>query len=616
MKLTTKTARLAMCPLFLLTLAAGCQKRSFNKGEFKESMGRYNSPESLGLSANALDWESIRTEVRGAREQAWSDTWWPHYSKGIADRYVLRNSGQKSENLSGRGVTISDYVSEYLGAVRKADPKELALLSPAEKYDYLMSDKAIPESLLRELEAYSKKHKGTSHESTLLKLEDKLERLGKYDEMYTTLNQEYARESKAAAAGFTPLLTEGQQLAEKLKPYLPITSHDWNLWLTTFSWAHDEEWAWMGICNGWSPAALREKKPLRSVMAIRGGKRVLFTEGDIRGLLSWVWGWQFPNQTLGAGVRCDASESKAIVKNRRIIDGRICEGKGSRSGRCVGANTIFIGTDDPFAEIPGRFLRFGFDAQNRKTHEAHLMTSLGNAYYEADIKDLKTGQKRRRLLQITQACRDMNPGLYHAALVDLVGRRKLGFVVDADRYTQVWNQPVFAYELTYLPIAKRDGTVASPGEPVALEDVKNDIYAEFRAEKTNRIVQVRSRVVYAAENGPFASYSPTGEQEHRQEVVSDYTLEITSKGKIIGGEWGLLPGTPGVKPLRESNSSAPAAPDFIWNYPEGASPNSDLMNYGIVKKIHDCSTSPAAVTRFDWAPWQGTPLSYSECALD
>lgn len=605
---------------FFVTLAvmsaAACQKRTFNKGEVKEAMGRFNSPESLGLSGNALDWESIRKEVRGAREQAWSDTWWPHYSKGLADRYILRNSSQKSENLSGRGVTISDFVQQYLRTVQKADPKELALLSPAEKYDYLMSEKSVPQSLIDELQGYSIKYKGSAHEATLLKLEDKLERLGKYDGEYARLNQEYARESKAAAAGFTPLLSEGNGLAEKLRDYLPITSHDWGLWLNTFSWAHDEEWAWMGICNGWSPAALREKKPLRSVMAIRGNKKILLTEGDIRGLLSWAWGWQFPEQTLGAGVRCDASETRAIVKNRRIIDGRLCESKGSRPGRCVGANTIFIGSDDQFAPVPGRFLKFGFDSQNRKTHEARLLASLGNAYYEAEIKDLQTGKKRTQLVQITQACRDMNPGLFHAALVDLVGRRKLGFVVDADRYTQVWNQPVYAYEMTYLPIQKRDGTVAAAGEPVAVEDVKNDIYAEFRAEKTNRLVQVRTKVVYAAENGPFAFYSPTGEQEHREEMISDYTLEISKKGKIVGGEWGLLPGTPGVKPLRASNASAPAAPDFIWNYPENSTPNSDVLDYRVVKKIHACSISNTPSAKFDLSPYVRAPLSYTECVID
>ncbi len=608
--------RSVYCLSLALFSVAGCQKRTFNKGEIKEAMGRYNSPESLGLSANALNWENIKNEVRGAREQAWSDTWWPHYSKGLADRYILRSTSQKSENLSGRGVTISDFVQQYLQAVQKADPKELALLSPAEKYDYLMSKKSIPQALVDELSAYSKRHRGSVHEATLLRLEDKLERLGKYDETYSSLNQEYAKESRAAAPGFTPLLNEGNELASQLKDYLPITSHDWSLWLNTFSWAHDEEWAWMGICNGWSPAALREKKPVRSVMAIRGNKRVLLTEGDIRGLLSWAWGWQFPEQTLGAGVRCDASESRAIVKNRRIIDGRLCEGKGSRSGRCVGANTIFIGSDDQFAPVPGRFLRFGFDSQNRKTHEARLLNSLGNAYYEAEIKDLKTGSKRNQIIQITQACRDMNPGLFHAALVDLVARRKLGFVVDADRYTQVWNQPVYAYEMTYLPIQKRDGTVAAPGEPVLASDVKNDIYGEFRAEKTNRIVQVRTKVVYAAENGPFAFYSPNGEQEHREEMLSDYTLEISQKGKVVGGEWGLLPGTPGVKPLRASNASAPAAPDFIWNYPEKAVPNSDVLDYGVVKKIHECSLSPTTPSKFDLAPWVDSPLSYVECVID
>jgi len=612
---------LQVSPLVIVSLSsaltAGCLQRSFNnRSELKESLGQFNSPESLGLSSNALDWESIHKETKGERAHAWSDTWWPHYAKGIADRYTLRRNTKSSENLSGRGALLSRFVEQYVSAVAKKDPKELALLSPAEKYDYLTTDVEVPANLMARLQSYSKKYAGTPAEQVLLGLENKLEKLGEYDETYKSLNQEYAREANSSANLFKPLLNEAVELNSQLKKYLPVTSHDWGLWLDTFSWAHDEEWAWMGICNGWSPAALREAKPLNSVMAIRGSKKVLLTEGDIRGLLSWVWGWQFPNVTLGAGVRCDANESRTIVKNRRIIDGRLCEGNGSRPGHCVAANTIYIQSDDPFARVPGRTVRFGFDPQNKTSHEARLKTNLGNAYYEAEVRDLKSGEKRDLLIQLTQACRDMNPGLFHAALVDLVARRKTGFVVDADRYTQVWNQPVYAYEMTYLPIAKKDGSQAEPGIPVALNEVREDPYAAFRAEKTNHIVQVRTRVVYAAENGPFAAYDADGKKEIHEEMTVDYTLELSKKGKIIGGEWGLLPGTPGVRPLKASNSRASVAPDFIWNYPESSSPGKGLVSYKMLKKIHQCSLSKAQNLKFDPSPYLKEAVAYVECELD
>lgn len=600
-----------------LTILVTCQKRNFNSGgNIKESLGRFNSPESLGLSANALDWENVRNETRGERAQAWSDTWWPHYSKGLADRYLLRKTGTAHDQLGGRVAVISKYVEQYLQVIQRRDPKELALLSPAEKYDFLMTDVSISENDFAKLRRYSQNHSDTKAEVALMSLERKLERLGEYDDSYKSLNQEYAREAQSNAPIFMPLLKEGLELSHELKKSLPLTMHDWNLWLDTFSWAHSEEWAWMGICNGWSPAALREQKPLQSVMVIRGDRRVLMTEGDIRGLLSWAWGWQFPNQTLGAGVRCDASESRTIVKNRRIIDGRLCEGKGSRPGRCVSANTIFIGKDDQFASVPGRTVQFGFEPQSRNSHEAKLTALLGNAYYEAEIKNLKTGEKRAQIIQITHACRDMNPGLFHAALVDLVARRKLGFVVDADRYTQVWNQPVFAYEMSYLPLMKKDGVVAAPGTLVPVAEVKDDIYSEFRAEKTSSLVQVRTKVIYASENGPFAKYDASGKQETSEELVADYTLEIDKKGKIIGGEWGLLPGTPGVKPLRASNASAPVAPDFIWNYPENTKPDGELLDYQIVKKIHSCSLSKSKSKTFDLSPWVEQPLAYVECEIN
>jgi hypothetical protein len=596
---------------------SGCLQRGFNnRSELRESFGNYNTAEGLGLSPDALKWQKIQSDVRGSRPKAWSDTWWPHYSKGIADRYILRKSSKTSENLEGREVILSRFVEQYAAAVKKNDVRELSLLSPAEKYDFLMAKEPIPENIIAKMSEYSKKYKSSVAERILFGLEDKLEKLGQYDDSYKSLNQQYAKEANSSASTFMPLLTEGLAINEEVKKYLPVTSHDWNLWLETFSWAHDEEWAWMGICNGWSPAALREAQPRQSVMAIRGGKKILLTEGDIRGLLSWVWGWQFPQQTLGAGVRCDANESRTLVKNKRIIDGRLCEGKGSRPGRCVAANTIYIGKDDPFAQVPGRKVKFGLDPQNRESHQATLKSFLGNAYYEAEVTDLSSGTKRNLLIQLTQACRDMNPGLFHAALVDLVGRRKIGFVVDADRYTQVWNQPVFGYEFAYLPIMKRDGVEAAPGVPVNLSDVKEDPYAPFRSEKANKIVQVRAKVIFGSENGPFASYGQDGSKETHEEMVVDYTLELSREDIIVGGEWGLLPGTPGVKALRASNSSAAVAPDFIWNYPEKSLPLGELVDYSIVKKIHECSTRQAATSKFDLKPYLDEPLMYVECRLD
>jgi hypothetical protein len=596
---------------------AGCLQRRFNnRSELRESLGNYNTAEGLGLSQDALNWEKIRKDVRGARPKAWSDTWWPHYSKGIADRYILRKSGKSSENLEGREVVLSRFVEQYAAAVRRNDPRELALLSPAEKYDFLTAREQVSDEFLSGIASYSKKYRGSAAEKALLGLEDKLERLGQYDDSYKALNQEYAREANSSAATFKPLLSEGLAVNESLKKVLPVTAHDWNLWLETFSWAHDEEWAWMGICNGWSPAALREAQPRQSVMAMRGDKKILLTEGDIRGLLSWAWGWQFPQQTLGAGVRCDANESRTLVKNKRIIDGRLCEGKGSRPGRCVSANTIYISADDAFAQIPGRIVKFGLDPQNRASHQATLKAFLGNAFYEAEVTDMSSGEKRTLLIQLTQACRDMNPGLFHAALVDLVGRRKLGFVVDADRYTQVWNQPVFGYELTYLPILKKDGSTAAAGVSVALSDVKDDPYSAFRADKAVKIVQVRAKVLFGSENGPFATYGADGSKETHEEMTVDYTIELSSGGQIVGGEWGLLPGTPGIKPLRASNSSAPVAPDFIWNYPENSLPTGELMDYKLIKKIHDCSVQQKTTSTFDLKPYSNDAITYVECKLD
>jgi hypothetical protein len=45
-------------------------------------------------------------------------------------------------------------------------------------------------------------------------------------------------------------------------------------------------------------------------------------------------------------------------------------------------------------------------------------------------------------------CRDMNAGSWHVLATNMLGLRKQGFVIDATFDLQVWNQPVYSYEVT------------------------------------------------------------------------------------------------------------------------------------------------------------------------
>jgi hypothetical protein len=112
------------------------------------------------------------------------------------------------------------------------------------------------------------------------------------------------------------------------------------------------------------------------------------------------------------------------------------------------------------------------------------------------------------------ACRDTNAGAFHVVLTNMLGLQKKGFIIDRDRSDQVWNQPVWHYEIQ----------VEGKGEP-----------SPGAAPGTVEEVTVSSNVSYVMEVHPhwdaLGDNSPSFTAEYR------YRLELDGSGKIIGGEW-------------------------------------------------------------------------------
>jgi len=128
-------------------------------------------------------------------------------------------------------------------------------------------------------------------------------------------------------------------------------------------------------------------------------------------------------------------------------------------------------------------------------------------------------------------CSDVNAGAFHVVLASMIGINSHGFVADVDRFNDVWNQPVTAYE------SKIVGEV-----PLNNADLKNGVYKK---------VQIKTEMVYGDE---LDFYSPELESEGVLSFVSkkpvtgtasqmftskryEYILELNNQGQIIGGEW-------------------------------------------------------------------------------
>lgn len=92
-------------------------------------------------------------------------------------------------------------------------------------------------------------------------------------------------------------------------------------------WTYEKDdisWGWMGHCHGWALASIAMPPPRHGVLARsrRTGQAVLFTEGDIRALLTKI---ASDNATIEpnrfAGTRCEDRDSDIPRDlNRRIVD--------------------------------------------------------------------------------------------------------------------------------------------------------------------------------------------------------------------------------------------------------------------------------------------------------
>jgi hypothetical protein len=301
---------------------------------------------------------------------------------------------------------------------------------------------------------------------------------------------------------------------------------------------------------------------------------VLFTEGDVRGLLTKAHATnQSSKGTLFMGTRCN---SRTIVKDElgRIVDGTLYEPAAGqpKQGNTATAKTIYIKRNF-WSEYHVLTYAESMTAAEEKVLVATAVADKPEGAFVvtsyASIADYQSQKaESERIFLYNKECRDTNAGSFHLVLAqylsDLQGpTAKRGFVMDVTREDQVWNQPVYGFE----------STIAS------VENVANidDPLKAFRAEGTVQIAKVTTKVYYGLENGPYVDYDESSSSNITSKEYR-YTLEIDADGWVIGGEWDVS---------ASSWSSSPA-PDFLWA-PQGKLTDSDAVSYSMIGKLHACS---------------------------
>lgn len=230
---------------------------------------------------------------------------------------------------------------------------------------------------------------------------------------------------------------------------------------------------WEGICHGWSSAALEFEEPKPVTINMRGVK-LTFNSSDLKGLLS-----QYHSQITGWPDR-------AIVSNQY---GKRCE-------------TTFP--------------------------EETWSLNSGNETY----KSFENGQVVTK--NVPQECdSDVDAGGFHIVLANQIGLMQEGFVAEATRDREVWNQPVFGYESDVIEesqslFPKRNKGTATQVRVKTIMKYANDggrMYWKKDAESAKDHFYAWEEQTSGTENYRSASKN------------YEYILDLDRNGNILGGHW-------------------------------------------------------------------------------
>uniref|UniRef100_M4BIS8 Transglutaminase elicitor n=1 Tax=Hyaloperonospora arabidopsidis (strain Emoy2) TaxID=559515 RepID=M4BIS8_HYAAE len=167
--------------------------------------------------------------------------------------------------------------------------------------------------------------------------------------------------------------------------------------------------------------------------------------------------------------------------------------------------------------------------------------------------------------------RDLGPGFMHVALANIIGRFNASVVLDVSAGAEVWNQPIYSYEvLTKTELTPSDAASQYFGEPA---------YPFNRDAK--RIMYVETKVSWMKETFENGGLVASGRAPTYMEgKVYNYLLELDDAYNILGGEW-----------VGESRADHP---DFLWlpkARPDISTVTEVGLSYRNVRTLLDMATS-------------------------
>jgi hypothetical protein len=192
---------------------------------------------------------------------------------------------------------------------------------------------------------------------------------------------------------------------------------------------------------------------------------------------------------------------------------------------------------------------------------------------------------------IDDACFDVNPGLFHEALVNQLGSAKRNLIIDATYDIQIWNQPIESYSYRYFnpQTGKAGGSLTQ--STVALENFKKDKFRKYRGPDVKDVVGVAMDIVYGRGALPSHKSTDSAADDLQKKVTYLYDLELDENGEIIGGEWYQL-----------------RHPDFIWV------PDKSARAQSVAEK----NATGSGVDEWEaWSPTQSpVPQSWQKTAIE
>ncbi len=252
-----------MSGVLCLLLLVGCKTASHEGSKTSEGWDRQNNPDAFDAKPLTYD-ELMKREFQAGSLpfQPWSDDYWPLIRIGAAARWV---DEEKVPAFRFKSNTSIPNDEEY--------------------------EKAVLEDIKRALEDASSRAAS-----------------GKWqDSVYSSPAEKY--DIATGDGKFSLTKEELVRFAQNRRSYDRAGI----------------SWGWMGHCHGWAPVSYIYREPKHAVLMKSKvtGSEVLFTEGDVRGMLTKTAAENgFIPGELFIGTRCNEEDQKVIKDRRgRIVDG-------------------------------------------------------------------------------------------------------------------------------------------------------------------------------------------------------------------------------------------------------------------------------------------------------